>query len=258
MSRSRPEVNLKNPATKWIEWDGDNGGFRYYDKEKKENIRIDPAKMPFMVLGQAYSIGGFNEADKSNLTSNQIRDTRKEVLTVKIYPNNLVAKGLYADIKDTIKANGGKFMVNIYAAVKAAGGYTIVVVQLKGAAFSEWLEFKKTHKVDVDTVMVSDIKEGKKGKITYKVPVFKMVPASEEANKAAFDLDVIVQDYLDSVAGDAPESAAPTPTSFEEEHDSTPQERDMLADEIARQTANAERKDEGPLFTDDDDDQLPF
>ena len=36
MSRSNPTENAVNPSSKFIEWSGSEGKFKYYDKEKKE------------------------------------------------------------------------------------------------------------------------------------------------------------------------------------------------------------------------------
>ena len=36
MSRSNPTETLSNPSTKFIDWSGSEGKFKYYDKEKKE------------------------------------------------------------------------------------------------------------------------------------------------------------------------------------------------------------------------------
>ena len=38
MSRSNPTDNTPNPAVRWFEWNGEQGGIRYYDKDKKTQL----------------------------------------------------------------------------------------------------------------------------------------------------------------------------------------------------------------------------
>jgi hypothetical protein len=258
MSRSNPTEVLSNPATKWIEWKGDSGNFSFYDKEKKEKIPI-PKMPPFMILDKLYSIGGYNDSESSSIASNQIKNTKTDKLVVRfIKTNTIFAEGLYKDISEKIKSKSGKFQAVLYAAINGKDGFTIVALQLKGAAFSSWVDFetqlRKSGKQSTDgAVIVSKIETGTKGKTTYKYPVFAQVPVSDEDNAQAVELDKTLQKYLASRTESASVTTDAPTENFTEEPN-------MFDDEIQRlRDAEARANEEfAHLPSDDEDDDLPF
>src|SRR5690606_16396857 len=76
--------------------------------------------------------------------------------------------------------------------------YEIVNFQLKGAAFSGWLDFvnENRHAVLHKMIVCDDFKKEKKGNTKYTIPIFKAEEASEEGNQAAIELDIELQEYL--------------------------------------------------------------
>ncbi len=82
MSRSNPTENLTSPCKHYFEWDADKGAFKYYDKEKKENVEV-PLPFKFIVLDELNTIKGFYKEKKSSFWANEIRDTKKDILTVR-------------------------------------------------------------------------------------------------------------------------------------------------------------------------------
>jgi hypothetical protein len=76
--------------------------------------------------------------------------------------------------------------------------YEIVNLQLKGAAFSGWLNFVNENKNAVLTaeIVCADFTKEKNGATKYTIPVFTAEEASEEGNKAAIELDIELQVYL--------------------------------------------------------------
>lgn len=232
MSRSNSEVRLTSPATKFIEWNSEKGQFKYWDKVNKVNVDL-PLPVRFYVLDELATIKGFNDKSQSGIFSNEIKSTTKQTLKVmtkgKDNKVTTIAEGLYADIKDLITAAGGKYTRSLYVAMlNDEDEYEIVNFQLKGAAFSGWMDFVQNTKTFMsDEVYCDDFKKEKKGATKYTVPVFGSETASEEGNAAAMDLDVQLQDYLreyfiqnaeKDVAGDTADNANGTksglPKSF--------------------------------------------
>lgn len=220
MSRSSNDSALMNPAVKFIDWDSEKGCFKTYDKVKKENVTI-PLPVRFYVLDELATIKGFCDKTQNGIWSNEVKDIGKQPLKVMSKGKDgkmvTLAEGLYADIKDSLVANGGKYTRSLYAAMLDENEeYQIVNFQLKGAAFSGWLDFVNTNKnlVLSDEIICEDFKKEKKGATKYTIPVFTSEKASEEGNEAAIKLDVELQEYMRSYFSNKPqEYVTDTPTS---------------------------------------------
>lgn len=215
MSRSNPTENgTPNPAVRWFEWNGEAGTVRYYDKDAKKNVDVG-ADFTFLLLDQLASVRGWHEASESGIYSNEVKDTRQDALLVRAFKGGTLAEGLYKDIKDRVNAVGGGFVANCYIAFKLDGVLAIGSLRLKGAALSAWMEFGKSHRGDLfkKAVRINGFTEGKKGRITYRVPVLHLVDVSAETNAAAEALDVTLQEflamYLNKNTRDRAESSAP-------------------------------------------------
>lgn len=197
MSRSNPNVNTPNPATRWFEWRGKDGLFEYYDKVKKEAVVV---KLPFVfiVLDRTSTIRGYNKKMKSGLFSNEVRDVSRDSLTVKFFTGGIVAQGLWADIKDKVVGRSGKFACNLYVAFKDGGKLQLGAIQLKGCALGPWFEFEKKHGKSVyeKAVAVKGFTEDTTGDVAFKAPVYSLCDISEETNKAALELDKELQAFL--------------------------------------------------------------
>lgn len=197
MSRSNPSINATNPSTRWFEWDGESGVVRHYDKEAKENV-IHKLPFSFIVLDELASVRGWHEKSKSGIYSNEVRDTRAKPFLVKTFKGETLAEGVYAQIKDRLHSLGGKFTTNIYIAFKDGNGLKIGALQLKGAALSSWMDFRKgkTKEILSQAVSIVGTEHGKKGKIEFEKPVFEIKELSEASNDAAVALDKELQEYL--------------------------------------------------------------
>ncbi len=252
MSRSNPTDHATNPATKWIEWDADKGQVRYYDKATKSNIVIGKT-FAFMLLDELCVIKGWDENAESGIYSNEIRDTRGEILVVKHHKaNRVIAEGLYSAIKDRIKSHGGKFCLSLYIAIKnAEGKLEIANLLLKGAGLMPWIEFRHKHRDEVEkqAVAITGCTEGQKGKVTYQMPTFAGRTISEAQQKEAYELDKQLQIFLASYfkrtktvqtdrdpadpdqepderpksSSDRPSSLEPDPSDYSTEHDNDPE-----------------------------------
>ena len=201
MSKSNP--TLTNPCSKFIDYSGDTGEFTYYDKEEKKKILV-PMPIFFSVLDELSTITGFNEKHGVGIYSNEISNLTKEILRVKTFKGGVSITGLYADIRDNIVAQGGKFTKSVYALLIHEDLTTeFVNFKFKGSSFSAWLDkgFNPMNFI----VGVSKTIEETKGKNTYQVPVFKAYKTNPDIDAAAVEQDKILQEYLKVYKAQIPE-----------------------------------------------------
>lgn len=207
MSRSNPNAHLTNPSMRWIEWSGERGELSYWDKEandgKGERV-IVPDGFTFILLDQLATIKGFHEASQTGIYSNEVRDTKQEVMLVKTHKGKPIAEGLYAAIKESIVAAGGKFTANCYIAFKnEASELVLGSIQFKGASLSPWIEFCKAKRHDIfkKGIRIKGLTEGKKRSVTFKMPKFEIIEISDSTNNIAKALDMELQSYLTAYLG---------------------------------------------------------
>lgn len=214
MSRSNPNEGARNPSTRWFEWaGGSDGGFvRWYNKDTKETVKVEGA-FTFLLLDQLSSVKGWHDPSESGIYSNEVRDTRQDVLVVRSFKGGELASGIYAQIRDRIKAVGGHYCASLYIAYKDGEELRIGNLNLKGATAGAWMEFKKTagKKINSDAVTIAGFSNEKKGSTAYRVPKFALKEVSEATNQQAVALDVELQaflaDYLKKPKGEAAKPA---------------------------------------------------
>jgi hypothetical protein len=195
MSRSVPNDRPINPSTRFIEWNGEKGIFFYYDKEKKEKVQM-PLPFTFLVLDDKLStIKGWSDADQSGIWSNEVKDLKTGILTVRT-SKGVQIEGTYENIKG--KVTGADYVKSLYIGfINEEKKLVIGNISIKGASLNSWIEFTKATKdVYAGIVKVADCIEGKKGKVVYQMPNFVMTPAPEKALAMALELDKQLQEYL--------------------------------------------------------------
>lgn len=201
MSFSQP-TKVENPALHFYEWkNGKLSWFKKYDepdKNGKKGEDVD-AKLPFefIVLDELATVTGYNKQSDSGITSNEVKDTREQALNVRSFKGGDIARGLYAEIKDTIKAAGGKYTRSIYIAEKVNNQYVISHIKFAGAAYGAWYEFTKNHNPETGKFLLTGSVEGKNGATVYQMPTFKYGDLNEADIEAATELDTDLQKYLE-------------------------------------------------------------
>lgn len=189
------EMPASNPATKFIEWKSNDKCFNYYDKEAQKNVEI-PLPFKFLVLDELHTIKGWNDASSSSIYSNEVKFISKEVMTVKPFKGNEIAKGYYKDIKDKVVAAGGHYTKSIYVMLEDG---SLANLQLKGSGVQKWGDFtqKTRNRLADEWVIVAKAEDGKKGAVKFSTPSFSFANSisDEEANMAdeAFN---ILESYL--------------------------------------------------------------
>ena len=188
-----------NPATKFIDWKSNDKCFSYYDKETSQNVQI-PLPFKFLVLEELHAIKGWNDATSSGIYSNEVKFISKEVMTVKPFKGNEIAKGLYKDIKEKVVSAGGHYVKSIYIMLEDG---TLANLQLKGSAVQEWGAFtqKTRNRLPDEWIEVKTTKDGKKGAVKFSMPEFTFLRSlseseAEQADEVFNELEAYLKTYL--------------------------------------------------------------
>ncbi len=232
LSNPRPE----NPCQKWIRFSGDTGEFSWYDKETEQEIKIN-LPISFIVLDSLSRITGYHKASDGGINSNEVHDLRKEPLEVYTFKGSEYITGLYRDIKDAVKALGGKFTASVYAVLINEKHLELVNFQFRGAALKSWLDAKiNPGKIKTG---VTEIIEDSNGSIHFRKPVFQTFKLDDDLYNQAIEMDKKLQEYLASKKEKVEEKASETLSvkrkvdDFDEENfnevlDAPPPDEEML------------------------------
>lgn len=177
----------KNPCKKFIQFKG--GKFKYWDKAAEKNVEI-PIPFGFTVIGEMQTCKGWHKPSNSAIYSNEVYRGQQQ-MTVRSFKGGEIAKGYWRDIKDSVKASGGRFCNSVYAVMDNE----VVNFQLTGAGCSAWI-----NKEPGDIVKVQKLEDKKNGATEYKVPVFEAEEANEDdrvhAKEVGTDLISYLKEYL--------------------------------------------------------------
>jgi hypothetical protein len=193
---SQPQTN---PSTKFIEWKSNDKCFSFYDRETSANVSIQlPFK--FLVLDELHTVKGWNDASSSQINSNEVKFISRDEMVVKPFKGNEIAKGLYKDIKERIKAAGGHYVKSVYCMLEDG---SIANLQLKGAACQSYGDFtaKTRSRLTDEWVVVAKAIDGKKGAVKYTTPGFEFDKSLSEseadlADEAFNTLEAYLKTYL--------------------------------------------------------------
>lgn len=254
MSRSNPTETLTNPATKFIEWSGSEGKFKYYDKEKKENVFID---LPFIFipLDVLSTCKGYNEKEGVGYYSNEVRSTKKEPFTVRT-KNGIVMTGLYEQVKEKLAPKGLKYVQSVYVAIKEGKGLVMANLQLTGSALGPFINFCEGKKIEEIGVTVKSANPMKKGATKYFEPVYEVMPVSEATNKVANELDTELQEYLTAYFAKTLANQPEYNDIVDENQDNGLNTKKAVESNSKAQLSDTLMDDIANSF--DDDDSLPF
>lgn len=195
---SRSNKTVENPAVKFFEWDAKNGMVKYWDKEQEQEITVE-LPFHFLMLDMLTTIKGFHQQSESGIYSNEVRSL-DQIIKVKAFEGGLIAEGKYDNIKDTIKAKGGKFAKSVYIGYNEDGKMQIGNITFKGASLGPWIDLEKKagkRTLEEKAVVITDFTNESNGGIEYKSPVMKVRDVKPESNQRAIELDKKLQEYLE-------------------------------------------------------------
>lgn len=195
MSRSN-NTEIINPAKIFFEWVGSKGCLKYFDKNKGEKGEQVFVNLPFsfLVLDKLHCIRGFSDDDQSGFWSNEVRDLKKESLTVRT-KKGIVGTGLYQTMAPILNM-GAAYCQSVYIAFKDNDNLVIGNLQLTGSAIGPWIELNKGRNVYKYSIVISEATPMKKGATKYFAPVFTLNTFSPETDAKAVELDQQLQEYL--------------------------------------------------------------
>lgn len=206
---SRSQKTVENPAERFFDWDAKNGNIKYWDKQQQKEIAVD-LPFHFLMLDTLTTIRGFHNKSDSGIWSNEVRSL-DHLLKVKAFEGGLIAEGTYDNIKDKVKAAGGKFAKSVYIAYNDNGQMRIGNINFKGASLGPWIDLVKQvgrRGLEEKAVVITGSRDESNGDIQYKVPVMKVRDPKPESDQKAIALDEQLQEYLEKKvdAVEVPES----------------------------------------------------
>lgn len=216
MSRSTVgnKSGLKSPVKKWINFKGNTGTYSYWNGT--ENVSLDELRL--VLMDTRSCITGWSDSANARIWSNTIKVVGSEELVVKTKGAD-IAKGLYADIKDSVKNAGGNFTLNVYALVKIENDYELCCLSLDKGGLKEWSDFLAANKLSAvyDNVLVcTKGDQQKKGAVKYYNPKFELAGLIEDdvvKNAMALDRDVL-QPYFSGVSTEEKEENSDVEAPF--------------------------------------------
>ncbi len=192
MSFSNPRV--KNPTVKFLEFKGESGTFQYYDKETEKNITL-PLPIYFVVLDELHTVKGYNKNYKAGIVSNEVRNIKEELLSVRVFKTDIKLVGTWEKIKGEVERIQGHYSKSVYAGLIVKDKpMELVNFQFHGASRSPWFDYKGDK--EKFGVSVLETVEDSSGSVSFKRPVFKAVKLRDIDIKQATELDRQLQEYL--------------------------------------------------------------
>jgi len=192
MSITDLKNKLETPATKYWEWSGSQGKFFFYDKEKKDKFYQD--SLLFIILNQTSFIKGWSDQESVGIYSNFIKDFKTQKLTVKTFNNNLIAEGLYSEIKDKIKSAGASYNKGVF--IYNLESKEIEHITFKGSSLTPIIELKNKFKDGNCISLTKNPEPKKKGATIYFEPLAKVKVMEVDDFETALLKGEIVDDYI--------------------------------------------------------------
>ena len=175
--------SVESPVKTRIEWKSAESAFCYFKKGENEGdegttIKVD--NITFIPVQLAFRIGGFSDSEGCYIYSNTVTDLKTQKLSVKYAKTKkVIASGLYADIKDVVKANDGKFQAVLYSVITHLADKQLetpryVEVIFSGSASAGLSNSSESiFNLVGKTVKHTGSTQEKKGGIKYNAPTFE-------------------------------------------------------------------------------------
>lgn len=216
-----PGSSLSNPAERFLRWNGKvekvkdtdgninkEGGYLYYDDKDNdyETVKLE-LPMMFYPLGESMSIQGgvYDAANKSNNTFLSSSEFGGWDEPITVYERHIgddrgevIARGTYQDIKDTLKNHKGKVRTNLYALCLINNEKTLVRLELGGGAGRALSDFRKKQGADFynHPLVIKGIEYKVNGATDYAVPQFGAgEPYDEAATKGLEEYAKVISEY---------------------------------------------------------------
>lgn len=259
---------IENPTSIRIEWKSEVTSFAFFKKGSAESEKGEIVKLPqitFIPVQLAFRIGGYNNDKDCYLYSNTFTDFKTHIVTVKYAKGSgVVASGLYADIKEKIKGNDGKFQNVLYSVITHVNGKELpepkyVEIIIAGAASAGLQNANQSiFSLIGKSITHTGHSQEKNGGIKYNAPTFEILPIEKEklpihVLEFAQKVQGYFKEYIELTQGvkhsvsqteDTKAEYSPTPQPSKNTYPTLDDSFPTMAD--------------APAFTDDDNSELPF
>lgn len=203
-----PGSTLSNPAERFLRWNGkaesvkdketgkveQEGGYLFYDDKDNdyETVKID-LPLTLYPLGESMSIQGgvYDPANKSNNTFVSSSEFGSWDEPITVYERHsgdergaVIARGVWEDIKDTIKAHSGKVRTNLYALTELDGKRMIVRFEAAGSASRALSDIRKKAGSSFynQPLIISGVEYKTNGSVHYAAPKFTQGEPYDESS----------------------------------------------------------------------------
>ncbi len=271
----RGQETISNPCNKWFKWKGSTGAVAYYDKLTKQDVEVQ-LPFTFLLLDVLSTIKGYDEGSKQSIWSNEVRDIKSSILTVKSGSEVLIS-GNYATVREKAIAAGGGYAASCYIAFfdenkkLQIGNMTMTGSSLGGGVHKPadknmkdievgaWIEFTKNFKNEIykKAIVVSkDERICTQGATKFYCPKFSLKDVSEETDKAAIELNNELQKYLETylkieakpIEAVAPSTEAAPTISKEEQFEKNSEDKPF----------DTPKTESAQVVINEENDELPF
>lgn len=200
-SKTNSADRVPSPVRYYVSFSGERGTFSYWDSANKERVDLG-SNIEFVIMDTRSAIAGWSDEANARIYSNRVKSTVKEELTVRC-GTSILAKGMYADIKEKIKDKGAKFCTEVFALMLINEEYQPVQIDLTGAALGCWMKFVDElggpWALYAFKIVTSLGEKKKKGRVEYVEVNFATAELDSELNEQANNFnDDALQPYLNA------------------------------------------------------------
>jgi hypothetical protein len=205
--------SLPNPAVRYYDFKGKSDAFKYYDKEAQTEKSVMPLSVALITIRN--EVSGYHKRTKSGIWSTSISEYGVGKEPLKVFSqkpdknnNTALGNGIWKEIKEQVKGQGGHFTRVLYAYEFGVG---IVKVNLTGTAmeaFGDFVKGLKNKEEQYDCFIEVKSTTKKDEEDDYSIPVFTIGKKLTEKQEKDVDLAYTqMKEYFASKSESAPESA---------------------------------------------------
>ena len=171
-----------HPSVEWAKWYSDDECFKYWDKDKAENVAITlPDEI--VVVAEWNSIWGYVQALNTWVRSNEVFNFN-DPFVVRKNDWTLWLQGTWNEIKEQVKWAKAKLQKHIH--YTTPDSLELKTLIISWAALTAWIDSLQKDKIANPTtnrLRLKEVKKWKIGKIEYTYPVFENWAALDQSDK---------------------------------------------------------------------------
>lgn len=171
-----------HPSVEWAKWYSDDECFKYWDKDKAENVAITlPDEI--VIVAEWNSIWGYVQALNTWVRSNEVFSFN-DPFVVRKNDGSLWLQGTWNEIKEQVKGAKAKLQKHIH--YTTADSLELKTLIISWAALTAWIDSLQKDKIANPTthkLKLKEIKKWKIWKIEYTYPVFENASPLDQNDK---------------------------------------------------------------------------